>query len=343
MKSLPAKYDSGLCQIKSGDGAVLVAPGLQGRIFCTVEDELMHRFDEECLSGSAEGEFRNIGGNSLWPAPEGGEFAFNYLAGSDEWLVQPGIADAPYQITSAESGRIVINKEIELANRRGISCRIMCGRKITADVNFFAGIAAGIAGSGLRGVWYSCHDILNPADKVASDDMLLSAWSLEQFSGSDDIVSFAKFAGTDKSVNFDFYGMPENEPIYREDYFLLELTGGNRFQIGIPVKSAPLVLGAVDRRRGIMILRHTERQQGTYFNIADNEQPDGAFSAADMYSVFCGGDLQFFELETIGSMSVSDGIVSSCDLFSETVILRGDIDSITGLLAEHFGIDINKR
>jgi hypothetical protein len=62
-------------------------------------------------------------------------------------------------------------------------------------------------------------------------------------------------------------------------------------------------------------------QPGLYFNIADNDQPAGPFSAADVYSIFNGDEsLGFFELETIGSANVVDDRLSGSSLVSRTTL-----------------------
>ena len=82
------KVDVNVRGLKSTDGTVYLSPGLQGRIFCSIGDTLIHKLDF-AMAADPSDDFNNIGGNSLWPAPEGGPFAFNYPHG--EWTVQDGI------------------------------------------------------------------------------------------------------------------------------------------------------------------------------------------------------------------------------------------------------------
>ncbi|MDD5697755.1 MAG: hypothetical protein PHH77_03985 [Victivallaceae bacterium] len=72
MKSRLRASNPGLAELAASEGAVIIAPGLRGRIFCVLNGELIHRFDFGAAAGPAPAEFNNIGGNSLWPAPEGG-------------------------------------------------------------------------------------------------------------------------------------------------------------------------------------------------------------------------------------------------------------------------------
>jgi len=90
----------------------------------------------------------------------------------------------------------------------------------------------------------------------------------------------------------------------------------------------------LDSNRSLLILRRTKPPNGVYFNIADNDQADGPYSAADLYSVFNGGALGFFELETIGAMHVANGNVATSSLVSETTILRGAVTELRRYLEE---------
>ena len=79
-------------------------------------------------------------------------------------------------------------------------------------------------------------------------------------------------------------------------------------------------------------------QAGTYFNIADNDHPGGPYSAGDLYSVFNGGALNFFELETIGAMRVVGQCVAASTLVSGTTILKGRMEELQRYLAERHGL-----
>ena len=81
------QIDPQILQLRSADGAVLVSKHLQGRIFAEIEGELIHNFVPELAAHPSPDEFNNLGGNSLWPAPEGGDFAYNYPTGGN-WTVQ---------------------------------------------------------------------------------------------------------------------------------------------------------------------------------------------------------------------------------------------------------------
>ena len=66
-------------RIQAGDGEIFLTSALQERIFAAMDGEILHRLDLSSVNHAPE-EFCNLGGNSLWPAPESGAFAFNYPA-----------------------------------------------------------------------------------------------------------------------------------------------------------------------------------------------------------------------------------------------------------------------
>ena len=92
----------------------------------------------------------------------------------------------------------------------------------------------------------------------------------------------------------------------------------------------------------MLILRKTQPGPGVHFNIADNEQPEGPFSAADLYSIFNGGELGFFELETIGSMCVTDGRLSVSTLSSQTLILKGKPSELLRYLSKEEELQLDE-
>jgi hypothetical protein len=335
-KGILEAHDPNLVQLDAGNGTVLVSPGLQGRIFCALGNELVHRLDAEGLENPVAGEFQNLGGNSLWPAPEGGAYAFNYPPESGEWYVQKDIAETPAEARSIDGGQAHIGKTITLLNRRGISVRLEFDRRVRAS-----GRESWPDADGLESVAYCCEDTFTPAEAYPADQVLLAPWSLEQFPGGTDVTAFARVRNPKNAINFDFYGMPEKPPAFGPDSFTLELGGEARFQLGVRVANRPDLLGALDRRRQLLILRRMEPADGAYFNIADNDQPGGPWSAADMFSVFNGGDLDFFELETIAPMQTENNRLAMSSLLSDTLILRGPVGKLAGYVRKHWNVEVN--
>ncbi|MCC6154056.1 MAG: hypothetical protein IT367_09885, partial [Candidatus Hydrogenedentes bacterium] len=191
---------------------------------------------------------------------------------------------------------------------------------------------------GLAGLAYATIDIWEPVGDYSPDDVLIAPWSLEQYPGVEGIIAFGRYAIGENAINRTFYGDPGVRIDQRGEQFTFRLGGVERHQIGVRVESGPQFIGALDPARGILLIRKTELQDALYFDIADNEQVDGPFSSADAFSIFNGGELGFFELETIGGMRVENGRVTTSALPSHTIILRGDETALRQMLAAEFGV-----
>jgi hypothetical protein len=327
--ALLRRYDPALVELSCGTGSVLLSPGLSGRIFCQLGGELLHRLDDERLQNPSADDFNNLGGNSLWPAPEGGPFAFNYPPGKGDWYVQDGVTQVAARVLESTADRAVMQKHTPLINRRGTLLKLTFQREVAV-----CDPESVTAGFDLEGVGYRCLDSLTPQNVVSVEDALFAAWSLEQFPGADGVIAFAAVPCPENSINFDYYGEPGERIQYYPGGFTFALGGADRHQIGVKVDSGATMIGALDTNRSLLYLRQTQHQEGHYFNIADNEQPDGPDSAADLYSVFNGGDLGFFELETVAPAQSSNGQLQVSQLKSQTTMLAGEIEELKRFLVE---------
>ncbi len=336
LKKLKA-VDPEILTMRSGDGNILVSNKLQGRIFAEIDDVLMHQFLADLAADPDPEAFNNLGGNSLWPGPEGGDFAFNYPP-NGSWYVQKGINQVPTATEVFDLRQITVVKDIELLNRRGNTVKLRFRRSVTplAAEDFPAGKALGLKYTGYHSV-----DELIPLEKYHSSEAIWCAWSLEQFPGAEGISGFGRCRnGAQNCANSDFYGDPGSRLQYDGDIFKFELGGPKRLQIGIKASARPDMIGALDRGRKMLALRFTpERNDGRYINIADNDQPSGPYGAEDVFSIFNGSqELNFFELETIAPMNVDeDGFVLPGRLESLSIIATAELPALTACM-EAYGV-----
>ncbi len=327
------KHDPDLIEFGGEHGGILLSPGYQGRIFAHIDGQLVHRLDEALLDGPPKEGFNNVGGNYVFPAPEGGPYAFNYLPSSPDWVVQPAFNTQNPRVTARDAVSAVVEKEVTLENRQGVNVAFRFRRTLRP-----LEVDPAARALDLRGIRYEVEDEFEPRDEYSVDRVLLAPWSLEQFPGGPGVTSFAKVTDPRRSLNFDYYSDPSSRVSYGPNCFLFPLGDSRRHQVGVRVESDPAFVGALDTARSMLFLRRTPPQDGTYFNIADNDQPAGPFSAADRYSVFDGGELGFFELETIGAMAVRDGRVGPSRLVSETLVLQGPLPALEHYLGEREGL-----
>ena len=269
-------------------GSIIVAPGLQGRIFCTIDGMMVHRLDAALLVNPHADQFNNFGGNSLWPAPEGGPFAFNYLPGGG-WCVQEGVnktnmkvvrerglaprplaVPVPFSPGAPPSPKkrgdrhrfqtaksvpvpslsVELAKKVKLINRRGTQVKLAFQRSILLHPD---SVTVKIGKS--TTINYCTTDTLEPLGKYSPDDALFAPWSLEQFPLSDDVIVFAKVSDPRTALNFDYYGTPAVTPIFGEKGLALRLGGPDKFQFGLKAQNRPQMIGALDRRREMLVLR----------------------------------------------------------------------------------------
>ena len=326
------KIDPQLIRIPCGAGNILVSNTLQGRVMAETKGTLIHRFEADLAENPDPDNFNNLGGNSLWPAPEGGDFAFNYPPQGD-WYVQEGINKMQNTLLEKGDSFVVVGKSFELLNRKGNTMQVTLRRRVEAAV---------VPDFGVDALKYHTSENLTLAEPMPLDEGVISAWSLEQLPGAAGIVGFGKCArGAEKGINTDFYGDPLKRMSFKGEWFRFDLGGPNRLQIGISSTAEPEFIGSFDPSRGVAVLRWTPgRKDGKYINFADNDQKNGVFSAADQFSIFNGSEeLDFHELETLAPMTLdADGSVTGSELESETLILMGENARIIEILTGKFQV-----
>ena len=223
-----------------------------------------------------------------------------------------------------------------LINAKGINVELEYRREV--HVNDIAALARSCL---VKGVSYTSKDTFTALNDYPVKDVLLNAWTLEQFPGAEGIIAVGKFecADVSKVVNDDFYGDPLQRIAFADNLFVFRLGGADRLQIGVRRVCRPELIGAYDPAREILIIRKTSVREGKYINIADNEQKNGPFSTEDIYSIFNGANLNFFELETIGPMIEKDGKFDHSTVVSDTFIFKGPKENLGELLKKEYNIN----
>jgi len=286
---------------------------LGARVFCELNGLSLHRLDVENVRRPNR-PFNNYGGNNFWPAPEGGPFGFNYEG--DTWRVQSAINDEPFVLEAASGTTARARKRVTLRNRGGVAVDVVMQREfavvpvpeLVADLHPTAAFA------------YTVDDRIDVLNRVKIGEALIACWTLEQFDASEATISFARVRAPQDAINFDFYEHPGDRIVYATNGFFYKTDGRKRGQIGIRKDHEAEFIGFYDLGRRLLCLREiVGPPEGLYFNIADNDQPRGPFSAEDTYSIFNGdGSLGFFELETVGGAFVEDGYLKGSRLLSRT-------------------------
>lgn len=336
-----SKYDTLLAlkpgsirEIRTDNGRLAIASELGGRVFTELCGYSLHRIDLEHAVDTGP-DFHNIGGNNFWPAPEGGPLGFNYRG--NEWYVQDSINRQPFEVTSSSVNSISISKTIPLINRAGTMIETEMTREVTLEreLPMLSGYA--VEGS----ISYKTHDSLRILNPVSINEGLIASWSLEQFEASDNTVAFCQTEAPRQSINLDYYDDPGSRIAYTDTGFIYKTDGLSKGQIGIKKASQADCIGFYDFSAKLLCIRkNITKSGGVYFNIADNDQPQGPYSAADNYSIF-NSDSGLFELETIGPAHINaDKQLIGSELISITTFaVFTDADELKKLINKLLAFD----
>ena len=301
-------------ELEQGSSRISVCPGFGGRIFAEVAGQSVHRIDMENIRCPSR-PFNNFGGGNFWPAPEGGPFGFNY--DGDQWRVQPCINSRPFEVVFRGKRQVDIAKRVTLVNRAESEVEAEMSRSLRTREE----VIDELSGFDLKGyAAYETTDIFRVINRVCTEEALLASWTLEQFHASDDTISFCAVPEPENAINFDFYEHPGDRISYTERGFTYKTDGRKMGQIGVRDRSGVRLIGFYDiPRQFVCIRKNRGGRPGIRFNIADNEQPDGPYSAADSYSIYNSDpEMRAFELEIIGEAEVADGLLLGSTLVSET-------------------------
>ena len=312
----------------------VLCPDMGARIFGEVGGRSMHRIDLDTVRHPDQ-PFANFGGGNFWPAPEGGKLGFNYRG--NEWYVQPCINAEPFLVGSVNEHAAVLQKQIALVNRAGTKVEARMQRAF----RLIPKPASGLQRYPLEGfLSYQTIDTFIVLNKVHTDAALLASWTLEQFEGTGQTVSFCAVEHPEQAINFDFYEHPGERIAYAPQGFTYKTDARRKGQIGIRQAAGARAIGFYDLSRHLVCLRENcSATGGLCFNIADNDQPQGPASAADNYSIFnSNADMGAFELETIGAAQVAQKWLKGSELISSTTFavfeklrdLQGFVDATLG-------------
>jgi hypothetical protein len=330
---LEAKKDAAVV-LAAGGARVAACPDMGARVFVELDGHCPHRIDLEAVARPIQ-PFNNFGGMNLWPAPEGGPFGFNYEG--DRWYVQPSVNLDPFAVRARGETWVEMGKGAVLANRKGTRLAVEATRRVG-----FGKPAACLDDCPLAAaVAVETRDEFAVKSAATTGEALLAAWNLEQFAAGPGTVSFVRVDEPRGAINFDFY---EPHPAalvgWRPRGFTFRTDGRHKGQIGIRKAARPEWIGFFDlARRFVCVKENLTPLGGLYFNIADNDQPRGPWSAADTYSIFNSDpDMAAFELETIGPLHAEGKRLARAPLLSTTTYALFESEgAIRAFLDRHLG------
>lgn len=201
------------------ENGVIAALDLEGRLFTIVDSRVLNRVVPSAIvNRSNKNAYQNPGGDTLWPAPEGTCFGYEY--GTGQWRVPPAITGAVWEVVEQAENKTVIRAEIDLANNRqlGIPCEFE--RHIEIEPNG-------------KSLVQHVTEIIRyiGARTLAKGEFSLAPWSLCQFDSGQGckVIMPPPLAGDIR----DMYDLSLSQRGMSGDYYVVETQTDFRFQLGL--------------------------------------------------------------------------------------------------------------
>lgn len=201
------------------DNGIIAALDLEGRLFAVLNGRVLNRVvPSAIINRSDKSVYLNPGGDTLWPAPEGTCFGYEYVTGS--WRVPPAITGAVWELISYSDDKAVIKAEIDLVNNLqiGIPCEFERHIEIKDQGNSLIQNVTEI-------IRYIGNKPLN------NGEFLLAPWSLCQFdTGTKGKVVMQ--IPLDEDI-WDIYETSESQRQIRDGLYVIDTKTQKRFQLGL--------------------------------------------------------------------------------------------------------------
>jgi hypothetical protein len=201
------------------ENGVVAALDLEGRLFTVVNGRVLNRVVPSALAKRTNRKaYLNPGGDTLWPAPEGTCYGYEY--GTGTWRVPPAITGAVWEVIEHSENSAVIRAEIDLVNNRqlGIPCEFE--RRIAV-----------VPGEGQ--LTQHVTEVIRyiGAQTLEKSQFRLAPWSLCQFdSGAESVVVMPPPAEEDI---WDLYGSSRSQRGMRDGRYVVNAQTPFRFQLGL--------------------------------------------------------------------------------------------------------------
>jgi len=266
------------------ENGVIAALNMEGRLFAVVNNKVINRVvPSAIMNRSNKDAYQNPGGDTLWPAPEGTIFGYEYNTG--KWRVPPSVTGAVWEVISVTENISVIRTETDLVNnlQLGIPCEF---ERIIQIKNIDNGLNLNV------------NEIIRyiGTKKLNKGEFLLAPWSLCQFDSGDSGKVTMPQPGKDDV--WDMYEPSDNQRKMINGRYIIDTKTDKRFQLGLS-ENIPWIeytLGGqywVKRYTGVL----PEGQ--SYIDISD-APPDSKPSGRGIkLSVYCDPS-GFMEIEACG-------------------------------------------
>ena len=266
------------------ESGVIAALDLEGRLFTVVDGQVLNRVVPSAIEKRTNrSAYLNPGGDTLWPAPEGTCFGYEYATG--KWRVPPAITGAVWEVAAQSDKTAVIRAEVDLVNNRQLGLPCEFERRIEIEL-------------GTGRLTQHVTEVIRYLGAQTLDrcHFRLAPWSLCQFdAGAGSVVVMPPPAAADI---WDLYDASQSQRGLKDGLYAVNTQTPFRFQLGLGA-NVPWIeyrSGAHFRVRRTLGLLPAGQQ---FSDIADTppDQPPSALGTK--LSVYCDPS-GFMEIEGCG-------------------------------------------
>jgi hypothetical protein len=261
-------------EARSGPGALLVAPGLVGRVMCSTFDQGRGSangwINEKAIhKGKVDPVFNNFGGEErIWFAPEGGQFGLMFgrkESRFSNYHVQAGMSTIEYKVAGQDDRSVVMQVDMRLENNSGTRFDLQVERRVSLLESCPYALGAQ---EPLEFVAFQTENTVTNTGPMAwrRETGTLAIWCLGQFLEQPhlSIILPIRIDGDahDSPPTVDEYfkdfclqgTFPANRRVNFEEFVLLKADGKVRGKVGIKRERAKGRLGSYDCESGALII-----------------------------------------------------------------------------------------
>ncbi len=271
--------------IGSLENGLIAGLDLEGRLFAVHDNQVLNRVVVSAVEGRCNmTAFLNPGGDTLWPAPEGTCFGYEYGTGS--WRVPPAITGAVWEIAEQDAGACTMRAEIDLINNRGLGLPCLFQRAIAVEPT-----SAGFVQKVVETIKYLGTQV------IPEGQFILAPWSLCQFdSGPGSEIRFPWPANGDL---WDLYASSEKQRRREGSFCVVDPSTPERFQLGLGA-SVPWIEYRFQNRFKVKRSVRDLADEPNLIDIADADPKELPSEVGTNLSCYCDPS-GFMEIEGCGS------------------------------------------
>jgi hypothetical protein len=316
------KQNDSLVILKGNNGRakVIVSAKYQGKVFTSTADGDTGRsfgwINYKAFTTTIDPHMNVYGGEDrLWLGPEGGQYAVFFKPGTKmvfaNWHTPAGVDHESWTITSKDSTRVTLKKDMQITNFKGTLLKLMVDRSIglleKADIEEAQHIKMDNTDKavGIKTV----NSITNTGGTAwTTVTGAPCLWSLDMFTPSPQVTIVIPYKenASGKVATTDYFGqIPPERVTYKNGHLFFKADGKSRGKLGMPAARSTAMAGSYDAANNVLTVTLFDIDpKATYLN--QEWTPDKDPLVGDAANAYNDGPLvngsqlgSFYELESV--------------------------------------------